>query len=163
MFSLKDKDRARQAKTGAPMKHREITVRLTKQLVKDLDDLERCVAGCDNARDRKTLERVSKNLRKHFGVQTGGMASITDPAVYNLSGLINTDATPIDAGAAGAGLMNVPVPFYDGGNNTMFAGQLFSKETGASFIPPAYQPTISPQAGGAKKASKSKTKGKKHA
>lgn len=160
MFSLKDKDRTKQA---ILMKHREITVRLTKQLVKDLDDLERCVAGCDNARDRKTLERVSKNLRKHFGVQSGGVAPITDPAAFNLSGLINTDGNPIDAGAAGAGLMNVPAPFYEG--NTMFAGQLFSETTGASFVPAAYQPTLPAQAGGAakKKASKSKTKGKKHA
>jgi hypothetical protein len=140
------------------MKTKEITVRLTKQLEKDMADLERCVSQCGDARQKKTLERVSKNLRKHFGVsgekrvQFGGVAPI-DPATYNLSGLLNTSATPIDAGAAGAGLLNVPAPFYDG--NTMIKGALFSPEVGASFIPSAYAPTIS---GGASKSSKSKSR-----
>jgi hypothetical protein len=140
------------------MKTKEITVRLTKQLEKDMQDLERCVSQCGDARQKKTLERVSKNLRKHFGMpgaraQYGGMAPI-DPAVFNLTGLLNTDANPIDAGVAGAGLLNVPAPFYDG--NTMVRGAVFSPEVGASFIPGAYTPTIS---GGA--ASKSKSKSKK--
>jgi hypothetical protein len=143
------------------MKTKEITVRLTKQLEKDMDDLERCVSQCGDTRQKKTLERVSKNLRKHFGisrekhVQRGGMAPI-DPATFNLTGLLNTDATPIDAGVAGAGLMNVPAPFYDG--NTMIKGSLFSPEVGASFIPSAYAPTIS---GGASKSKSSKSKSRK--
>lgn len=139
------------------MKVKEVTVRFTKQLEKDLDDLERCAAGCDNARDRKTLERISKNLRKHLGRgQHGGMAPV-DPAVFNLGGLLNTDGNPIDAGAAGVGLMNIPSPFYE---NNMNTGALFSPETGASFIPSAYHPTLPApaQAGGASKKRTSKSK-----
>jgi hypothetical protein len=123
---------------------KEVTVRLTKQLMKDVVALDKCAAECENARQRKTLERVSGNLKKQLGLmggQSGGMAPI-DPAVFNTSDLLANGGNPIDAGAAGAGLMNIPAPFYE--NGLMGAGELFSAGT-----QPFYLPGSSPISGGA--------------
>lgn len=122
---------------------KEVTVRLTKQLMKDVAALDKCASECENARHRKTLERVSANLKKQLGVvhQSGGVAPI-DPAIFNTSDLLaNTNINPIDAGAAGAGLLNIPVPFYE--NGLMGAGELFSAGT-----QPFYLPGSSPIVGG---------------
>lgn len=139
----------------------KVSLRLTKQMVKDLNDLDQCAAGCDNARHRKVMERVSRNFRKQLGIpaapaQSGGMAPFPGPEVYNISGsgLLNTDANPIDAGVAGAALLNVPAPFTEG--SVMGAGALFSQEAAPSYTPASYAATIT---GG---ASKSKSKSKTH-
>jgi len=135
---------------------KEITVRVTKQLEKDVADLDRCVAQCDDARQKKTLERVSKNLKKAMGFsssrygQAGGMAPI-DPAVYNTGDLLsNGGSNPIDAGASGAGLLNIHAPFYE--NGMMGAGQLFSAGT-----QPFYLPSSSTLSGGGKQKKRTNT------
>jgi hypothetical protein len=138
-----------------------VQVRLTKQLYKDLSDLDQCAAECDTSRHRKTMERIAKNLRKQLGIsaQKGGMAPFPGPEVYNISGsgLLNTSASPIDAGVAGAGLLNVPAPFTEG--SVMGAGALFSPEAAPSYLPSSYAPVIT-QSGGKRKQKQSKSKSK---
>lgn len=126
---------------------KEVTVRLTKQLMKDVAALDKCASECENARHRKTLERVSVNLKKQLGVggQSGGVAPI-DPAVFNTSDLLaNINTNPMDAAATASGLLNIPAPFY--GNGLMGASELFNAGT-----QPFYLPGSSPISGGGKKA-----------
>lgn len=142
------------------MKEVTVTVRVTKKLEKDIDDLDKCVAHCDDARQKKTLGRISANLKKLLRLpassQSGGTAPI-DPAVYNTEDLLangNSSSSSIDAGGAGSALLNVPAPFYE--NGLMGAGSLFSAGT-----QPFYLPGSSPVVGGGKKRVKTR-KTKKH-
>lgn len=139
---------------------KEITVRVTKQLEKDVSDLDKCATQCDDRRQQKTLERISKNLKKYLGFssrvhpQSGGMALI-DQSVYNTGYLIPTGgSSPIDAGAAGAGLSYISAPFFESG--AMGAGALFSEGAQSLYLPDSSP--ISPIAGGGQKKRSNATK-----
>lgn len=136
---------------------KEVTVRVTKQLEKDVADIDKCAQHCDDARQKKTLGRIATNLKKllRLSGQSGGTAPI-DPEVYNTTDLLsNGNASSIDAGAGGSALLNVPAPFYE--NGLMGAGSLFSAGT-----QPFYLPGSSPVVGGGKKRATRHKKTKKH-
>lgn len=119
---------------------RELTVKWTKQLQKDLGDLKKSAEMCEEGRLKKTLDRVSRNLHRHLGLEEkrGGMADLNDPAIYNISGsgLIQTGQDPIDAGSSGTALLSIPPPFTAG--TSISAGAMFSPETLPYYMPPSY-------------------------
>ena len=126
---------------------KDVQVKITKQLEKDLRDLEKCASECESARMKKTLMRVSKNMNKHLRMdggerereserkreQRGGMAPLNDPAIYNMSGFLNQNVNVMDAGDVGNKLMAIPPPFTTG--TDMNAGNLFSDSVRGFFMP----------------------------
>lgn len=130
-----------------------VHIKVTKSLLKTLDDLERLTDKVESAKVQKGLRSVLKRLQSACKVQSGGAdtelltgTSSVDPRIYNVQGLISgTD--PLESSVSISHLEHVPAPF-SAGNNMMDQGLLSDSQT-ADFVPKAYE-TV--QAGGKKKA-----------
>lgn len=138
-----------------------VHIKVTKSLLKTLEDLERLAEKVNDSKTQKGLRSVVKKLQKACKVQQGGAdvdlltgTSSVDPRIYNVQGLIS-NADPLETTISVSHLEHVPAPF-SAGNNMMDQG-LLSESQVNDFVPKTYE-TIQ---GGGKKKTKGNTKTKK--
>lgn len=136
-------------------------IKLTKGLLKTVEDLDKCADKCEkDVRLQKSLRRVSMNLRKHLKLeQRGGtMENLQDPRIYNVQGMIETGRDiPGDVNAGH--FLQVPAPFAAG--NDMKSLELIPQEEVSKFVPETYVSIAPAVVGGGKKKHKKRTSSKK--
>lgn len=139
--------------------HQEVKV--TKSLIKAVDDLEKCVGRCDkDARLQKSLRRITDSLRKHLKVeQKGGSDGLQDARIYNVQGMIDS-GRDIPGSMATSHLEHVPTPFSAGSD--MKSLELLASDEQPKFIPDNYQ-SVAPASvsGGGMKKNKNNKKQKR--
>ena len=133
-------------------------VKVTKGLLKTIEDLDKCADKCDkDARLQKSLRRVSMNLRKHLKLEQrgGNMESLQDARIYNIQGLVeNGRDIPGDTNAGH--YLNVPAPFSAG--NDMKSLELLPQDEAIKFVPESYVSSTPPPVSGGRKQNKKNKK-----